>query len=71
MLWIKEVEMVEPVDDLKSSRSITGTPGPNFELFDARIVSALNKIIRNTRFKKMVSLEEMKAHNEDCFFRRR
>ena len=43
MLWIKEVEMVESVDDLKSSRSIRGTPGPDFELLDARIVSALNK----------------------------
>ena len=30
MLWIKKVEMVESVDDLKSSRSIKGTHGPNF-----------------------------------------
>ena len=56
MLWIKEVEMVESVDDLKSSRSIRGTPGPNFELLDARIASALNKIIHNTQFKRKVSL---------------
>ena len=71
MLWIKEVEMVESVDDLKSSRSITGTPGPNFELLDARIASALNKIIQNTRFKKNVSLEEMKRQKEDRFLRGR
>ena len=71
MLWIKEVEMVESVDDLKSSRSIRGTPGPDFELLDARIASALNKIIQNTRFKKKVSLEEMKAHKEDRFLRGR
>ena len=71
MLWIKEVEMVEPVDDLKSSRSIRGTPGPNFELPDARIASALNRIIQNTQFKKKVSLEEMKAQKEDRFFRGR
>ena len=68
MLWIKEVEMVESVDDLKSSRSIKGTHGPDFELLDARIASALNKIIQNTRFKtvwrkrkltkKTVSFEE-------------
>ena len=31
MLWIEEVEMVESVDDLKSSRSIRGTHGPDFE----------------------------------------
>ena len=71
MLWIKEVEMVESVDDLKSSRSIKGTHGPDFELLDARIPSALNKIIQNTRFKKKVSLEEMKAHKEDRFLRGR
>ena len=71
MLWIKEVEMVESVDDLKSSRSIKGTHGPDFELLDARIASALNKIIQNTSFKKMVSLEEMKAHKEDRFPRGR
>ena len=65
MLWIKEVEMVESVYDLKSSRSFRGTPGPDFELLDARIASALNRIIQNTRFKRKVSLEEMKAHKED------
>ena len=56
MLWIKEVEMVESVDDLKSSRSIRGTLTPDFEVLDARIASALNRIIQNTRFKKKVSL---------------
>ena len=50
MLWIKEVEMVESVDDLKSSRSIRGTQGLDFEVLDAKIVSALNRIIQNTRF---------------------
>ena len=71
MLWIKEVEMVESVDDLKSSRSIRGTHGPDFEVLDAKIASALNRIIQNTRFKKKVSLEEMKAHKEDRFLRGR
>ena len=52
MLWIKEVEMVESVDDLKSSRSIRGTHGPDFEVLDARIASALNRIIQNTRFQE-------------------
>ena len=69
MLWIKEVEMVESVDDLNSSRSIKGTHGPDFELLDVRIVLALNKIIQNTSFKKKVSLEELKAHKEDRFLR--
>ena len=43
----------------------------NFEALDARIASALNKIIQNTRLKKKVSLEEMKAHKEDRFLRGR
>ena len=34
---------------------------PNFEVLDAKIASALNRIIQNTRFKKKVSLEEQKA----------
>ena len=71
MLWIKEVEMVKSVNDLKSSRSLRGTHGPNFELLDVRNASALHKIIQNTRFKKKVSLEEMKAHKEDRFLRGR
>ena len=52
VLWIKEVEMVESVDDQKSSRSIRGTHGPDFEVLDAKTASALNRIIQNTRFKK-------------------
>ena len=71
MLWIEEVEMVESVDDLKSSCSVRGIQMPHFEVLDARIASALNRIIQNTRFKKKVSLEEMKAHKEDRFLRGR
>ena len=55
------MELVESVDDVKSSRSFRGTCGPDFELLDARVASALNTIIQNTRFKKKVSLEEMNA----------
>ena len=71
MLWIKEVEMDESVDDLKSLRSIRGTRGPDFELLDAKIASALNRIIQNTPLQEKVSLEEMKAQKEDCFLRGR
>ena len=69
MLWIKEVEMVESGDDLKSSCSIRGTRTPDFEVLDAKIAAALNRIIHNTRFKKKVSLEEMKVQKEDRFLR--
>ena len=43
MQWIKEVEMVDSVDDLRSSSSIRGIRMPDFEVLDARIASALNK----------------------------
>ena len=69
MLWIKEVELVESVDDLKSSYTMRGTQMPDFEVLDAKIASALNRIIHNTCFKKKVSLEEMKPQKEDRFFR--
>ena len=61
MLWIKEVEMVDSVDDLKSLCSVKGIRMPDFEVLDAKIASALNRIIHNTQFKRKVSLEEQKA----------
>ena len=47
MLWIEEVEMVDSVDELKTSRSL-GKNFPNFELLDAKIAPALNKINQNS-----------------------
>ena len=52
MLWIKEVQLFDPVDDLKSSSSLQGNHMPNFEVLDAKISSALNRNIHNTQFKK-------------------
>ena len=65
MQWIKEV------DDLRSSSSIRGISMPNFEVLDARIASALNKIIHNSHFKRKISLEEQKTQKEDRFLRGR
>ena len=39
MLWIKEVEMVDSLDELKSSRSVCGKDFPDFEMLDAKIAS--------------------------------
>ena len=71
MLWIKEVEMVDSVDDLMSSLSVRGIRLQNFEVLDARIASALNRIIHNTQFKRKASLEDHKAKKEDYFLRGR
>ena len=71
MLWIKEVELVDSVDDLKSSSSVRGIRLPHCEVLDAKNASALNRIILNSHFKKKVSLEEQKAQKEDRFLRGR
>ena len=63
--------MVDSLDELKSSRSVSGKNFPNFEMLDAKIASALNKIIQNSKFQKKVSLEEQKAQKEDRFPRGR
>ena len=71
MLWINEVETVDSLEEVKSSRSIAGQNFPNIEILDARIASAFNKIIQNSHFKKKVSLEEQKAQKDDRFIRGR
>ena len=68
MLWIKEVVMVDSLDELKSSRSVCGKIS-NLRKLDSKIASALNKIIQNSQFKKKVSLEEQKVQKEDRFLR--
>ena len=71
-LWTKEVEMGDSVNDIfKSLRSIASKNFPNFEMLDAKIASALNKIIQNSHFKKKVSLEEQEAQKEDRILRGR
>ena len=65
------MELVDSVDELRSSSSIGGISMPYFEVLDARIASALNKIIRISQFKRRISLEEQEAQKEDSFFRGR
>ena len=50
--WIKEMEMFDSVDDLNSLSSARGVSMRNFEILDAKIVSALNKIIHNSTSKR-------------------
>ena len=71
MQWIKEVELVDSVDELRSSSSTRGISMPNFEVLDARIASAPNKITHNSHFKRRISLEEQKAQKQDRFLRGR
>ena len=56
---------------LRSSSSTRGISMPNFEVLDARIASALNKIFHNSQFKRRISLEEQKAQKQVSFLRGR
>ena len=69
MLWTKVVEMVESVDDLKTSQSIGRRRFLNSDA--TKIALALKKIIIKPRLKKEFSLEEQKAQMEDLFLRGR
>ena len=62
MLWIKEVEMVDSVDEFKCQI---------LKYLMRGLLSALNKIIHNSHFKRRISLEEQDAQKEDRFLRGR
>ena len=74
MLWIPEVEMVDSVDEWKSSRSIAGNNFPTFEMLDAKIaffwirsstnpISRRRSVSRNRKPRKMIGF-----HEEDSSF---
>ena len=66
------MELVDSVDELRSSSSTRGISMPNFEVLDVRIASALNKIIHNSKFKKEnQSGGTKRAQKEDRFLRGR
>ena len=66
MSWIKEVETATSIDDLMTSQSIEGRRDfPDFEMLDAKIASALKKIISSVRLRRRVSVEEQRAQKSD------
>ena len=71
LFWIYVKKMIDSLDVLKSSRSVALKKFSNFEMLDAKIASALNKIMQNSHFKKEISFEEQKVQKEDRFLRGR
>ena len=67
------MEIVDSVDDSKNLGYLFKEliQMPNFEVLDARIASALNRIIHNSHFRRRISLEEQKAQKQDRFLRGR
>ena len=53
-------EMVDSLDELKSSRSVIGKNFPDFEMLDAKIASALNKDHPEFRSKRRSALRSRK-----------
>ena len=64
------MQMAVSLDELKSLRSVYGKDFSNFEMLDAKVASALNKIIQNSQFNKKVSLEEQTVQKEEDRFLR-
>ena len=62
------MELVDSVDELRSSSSTRGISMPNFEVLDARIASALNKIIHNSHFKRRISLRNQRPRRRTVSF---
>ena len=73
MHWIKEVEMAKSIDELMTSRSISGrTDFPDDEMLDVMIASALKKLLNtHIHFRKRVSVDEQRARKHDRFSRGR
>ena len=67
MLWIKEFEIPKSIDELVTSRSITGQHNfPDFDMFDAMIAPALKKLLSTqSNFWKRVSVEEQWVQKDD------
>ena len=70
MLWINEVEMVGSLDELKSSRSVFGKDFPNFEMPDAKIAAALDKIIQILSSKRRSASRNRKSKKRTGFCER-
>ena len=58
-------------DDLVSSQSIEGRDFHDFDMLDAKIASALKKIISNPHFRRRVCVEEQRAQKQKRFLQGR
>ena len=73
VLWIKEVEVAKSIDELVTSRSITGQHNfHDFDMLDAMIASALKNLLNTqSNFRKRASVEERRDQHSDQFLRGR
>ena len=69
MLWINEIDVAKSADDLLMSQFIEGHEFHDFEMFDAKIASALKRIITYQYFRRRVNVEEQHAQTYGRFLR--
>ena len=53
MSWTQESDEAQSIDQLQTSRSITGKDA-YFETLDAKVATALKKILNNTKFRNIL-----------------
>ena len=61
------MEIAESVDDHVTSQSIEGRDFPDIEMLDAKITSAMKRIISNQYFRRRVSVDEQTAQKYNTF----
>ena len=71
VLWIEEAGVANWVDDLMTSQSRRWLRFPNFEMLDAKIASALTRIMSNPYFQRRINVEEQEARTQNRFLRGR
>ena len=62
------MEMVDSLDEMKSKRSVCGKNFPNFEMLDAKIASALNKIMQNPNSRRRSVSKNRKPTKRTGFY---
>ena len=72
MHWIREVDISESMNDLVTSRSITGRQDfTDYDMLDAMIASVLKELLTHVHFRKRVSVKEQRAQKDERVLRGR
>ena len=70
--WIEEIEAAKSLDDLITSKSMTGKDFLDYEELDMVMAAALKRCYdEQTHFRKKISVEEQRAQKDNRFLRGR
>ena len=66
--WTKGIEAAKPLDDLITSKSITGKAFPDYEELDLMMAAALKRCNdKQTHLRKKINVEEQRALKDNRF----